>query len=113
MRIFILEDELLLGMHLEDELTDEGHQVVGPAGTIEDAESMIAENALDFALLDTNINGRSSAKIAEQLVDKNVPFAYLSGYDESYIRANLPDAPILSKPLDKAKLKTLLDEMVS
>jgi len=110
MRIFVLEDEVLLAMHIEDELTDAGHEIIGPASTIAEAEALIADNLPDFAILDINVNGESSASIANQLMEKKVSIAYLSGYDKSYIQQNLPEAPILSKPLDMRRLNDLLKQ---
>ena len=110
MRILILEDDVLVAMHLEEELRAAGHEVVGPATAILDAHGLIERADIDFALLDANIEGEAPVSVAEELVRRNIPFAYVTGYDESQIRSTLPRAPLLSKPVEKRALGKLLGD---
>src|SRR4029077_20154006 len=49
-RILVIEDEPLVAMDLESTLTSAGCEVVGPAGTIEEAKSLVADGHYDAAL---------------------------------------------------------------
>ena len=111
MRILVLEDELFVALHLEEELRAAGHDVVGPAASLADAHALAGQHAIDFAILDANLHGKTPKALAEELVQRSVPFAYLTGYDEAYIRAaDLPDGPLLPKPLQQHELTRLLRE---
>jgi DNA-binding response OmpR family regulator len=112
MRILVLEDEMLIALHLHEELLASGHEVLGPAGTIEEAQQLLdSHDAIDFAILDANIDGAAPIGLVRKIAARAIPFAYLSGYDEAYIRDNLPKGPILAKPLDMAALTRLLTEL--
>lgn len=113
MRILVLEDEVFVALDLEDELRAQGHDVVGPASTLAEAHELAEATELDFALLDVNIRGEMPSALADLLRRRNVPFAYVSGYDEAYIKVNLPSAPMLGKPLQKKALNALLQQVAA
>lgn len=86
-------------------LEDFGCQVVGPVGTIEQALKYVAEGALDGALLDANLDGTSSAPIAEALQAGSVPFVVVTGYGARRLGDDVLDgAPRLIKPFSTASL---------
>jgi two-component SAPR family response regulator len=97
-RILILEDELLVALELEQELCDLGHEVC-LAGTLLQAQTLLAEVDIQFAVLDANIQGQIPKDLAGELLRRTIPFVYVSGYDEAFIRANLPEAPFVPKPI--------------
>lgn len=111
MRILVVEDELFLAMELDAELRSQGYDVVGPANTLEEAHALLAEARIDVAVLDANLRGQTPSTLAEELRRRGLPFLYLSGYDEAFIRAHLPEAPLLSKPLQIDALARHLDEL--
>lgn len=107
MRVLVLEDEVLIGLHLAQELRADGHDVLGPAGSHAEANALLDGAEIDFAILDINIHGKAPAALAQNLRERAIPFAYVSGYDEAYIRAHLPPAAFLPKPLQMAALRRL------
>jgi DNA-binding response OmpR family regulator len=50
-RILIVEDEVLVAMHLEDLLLEMGHFIVGPATRLADALALALEDDIEFAIL--------------------------------------------------------------
>jgi CheY-like chemotaxis protein len=56
MRILLVEDDPIIGFAAADALRNEGHEVVGPATTVDDAQHFAREGA-DFALVDINLAG--------------------------------------------------------
>lgn len=100
----MVEDELFVSMLVEDLLGDLGCRVVGPAMTAAEAVKAAREEGLDFALLDVNLDGETSFAAAETLRARGVPFAFVTGYGEQGVRADLRDVPILSKPIDPRHL---------
>ena len=73
-RILIIEDEYFIASDIKRALTGVGAVAVGPAGTLESALAL-AEEDIDLALLDVNLEGEHSYPIANRLRDRAVPFA--------------------------------------
>jgi CheY-like chemotaxis protein len=112
MRILVVEDEPLLAMLLEDNITELGHQPVATAATVAQALSAMDGQAIDCALLDFNLaDNATSVPIAERLRREGTPFIYLSGYNSLDPDQDIPDAPLLTKPVSMATLKDALASM--
>ncbi|MEW9614399.1 response regulator [Shinella sp. S4-D37] len=79
-RILIVEDEVLVAMHLEDLLTGMGHQVVGPATRIGQAMELARRSEIDAVVLDVNLAGRKSFPVADILRQRGIPFVFATGY---------------------------------
>ncbi|PZR34996.1 response regulator [Caulobacter segnis] len=108
--MLVVEDELFVAMLVEDLLGDLGCQVVGPASSAAEAIRIAESGTFDFALLDVNLgDGATSFDAAEILRLRGVPFAFVTGYGEQGVRADLRDAPILSKPIDPSRLARIVD----
>lgn len=96
-------------MLVEDLLTDLGYEVIGPASSAREALRVAQGEAFDFALLDVNLgDGETSFDTAETLRLRGVPFAFVTGYGAEGVRADLRDAPILSKPIDPRLLAKVI-----
>lgn len=108
-RILIIEDEYLIASDLKRALTSAGAVVVGPAGTLETALSL-AEQDLDLALLDVNLDGDRSYSVANRLRHRSVPFAFLTGYDDWALPPAYRDVPRFGKPFTIAQL---IDELTA
>lgn len=55
MRILIIEDELVIAIHVETSLSEEGHQVVGIAREAEAALGLAQRLRPDLALVDVHL----------------------------------------------------------
>lgn len=97
--VFVIEDESLVLVNLEDMLGELGCTLVGPALRLDQAENMLELAAgADVALLDVNIGGHPVFPFAEKLAARGVPLVLATGYG----RDGLPDAwqksTVLPKP---------------
>lgn len=109
MRILVVEDEPLLAMLLEESLAELGHDVVGCAASVDQAMLTLDDIELDFALLDfTLADDATSAPVAIRLRDEGVPFVYLTGHRSLPANADVPDAPLLTKPFTLDQLDEAL-----
>ena len=97
-RVLIVEDEVLLALHLEDLLTELGHEVVGQATRIEMAMELAHDSDFDFAVLDINVAGTKSFPVADLLRQRGIPFAFATGYGAEGLMDGYRDAPTLRKP---------------
>jgi DNA-binding response OmpR family regulator len=80
MRILLVEDDPIIGFAAADALRSEGHEVIGPAATVEDARHFAGEGA-DFALVDINLAGHDEGvELARDLKSRfGIASAFVSG----------------------------------
>ncbi|MFB9971354.1 HWE histidine kinase domain-containing protein [Pseudoroseomonas cervicalis] len=114
-RIFLVEDEPMIGEALAAMLRQWGCQPLGPARSIDEALRRLVDmpGAIDLALVDVNLNGQEAFPVAELLAGRGVPVIYLTGY------AELPDARLghaaamLRKPVEGEQLKAALRRILA
>lgn len=109
LRVLVVEDTLFVADLIVDELTERGCTVVGPVPRVDKALALADREKLDGALLDVNLAGEYCFPIARALAEKNVPFAFLTGYGDVGLPPEFRAVPRLTKPFE---LKDL-DELVS
>ncbi len=107
-RILVVEDEMLIGMLLEDMLTDMGFQVVAIVPRLKEALAAVERESFDLAVLDVHLHGESAFPVAEALIAKGVPFIFATGYGERGLPENYRSRPVLQKPFAKDDLERLL-----
>jgi DNA-binding response OmpR family regulator len=96
-RLLVVEDEGLIAELLADQIAELGYSVVGPACTMTEARRLATVASFDGALLDLNLNGELSHEIADILSRRNIPFRFITGYNE--LPAGLAtDIVVLHKP---------------
>lgn len=97
--VFVMEDESLVLVNLEDMLEELGCTLVGPAMRIEQAEAMLEQACgADVAILDVNIGGHPVFPIAAQLRDRGVPLILATGYGRDGLPEEWQSATVLGKP---------------
>jgi two-component SAPR family response regulator len=111
-KALVLEDELLVALHVAQLLSDLGFQVVGPIARVIDALSLIDNHSdLSIALLDINLAGEMSWPVARALLEREVPFIFITGYQPAEILfpSDLSESTLLIKPINSCDLnKTLM-----
>ena len=97
--VFVVEDEALVLMNLEDMLEELGCQVLGPAMRIDRAEQIVQDGmSADVAILDVNVAGEMIFPFARRLAERNIPIVFATGYGRSGLPDDFNDYPILQKP---------------
>lgn len=104
--VLLLEDEYLIAMDTEQTLTSFGVAKVTVVNTLEEAASAATAETIDVAILDININGRSSFEVAQRLREKGTPIVFASGYGSRRRQGSpVEDAVYLNKPYTKEALR--------
>jgi len=111
-RIIIIEDEPLVAMDLESTLTGAGCDVIGSAGTLDKARSLISQAEYDAALLDVNLAGQPVDELAAALTKKNTPFAFVTGYGREGVPRGFQDAVLLKKPFSQDQLLAVMEHLI-
>lgn len=111
--VLILEDNSIIALYVEETIQSFGVKSVRAASRVQQALAMIDERMPDFAVLDVDLGGENSFKVAERLADAKVPFVFSTGYGES---ANYPVRfaahEKLLKPYTPESLRAALDAAI-
>jgi DNA-binding response OmpR family regulator len=104
-RALVVEDEAMVSMMLEDALTEMGCVIAGSAARLAEAQALAASLAIDFAILDLNLNGELSYPVAEVLAGRGIPFIFSTGYGPKALPAHLRDVLTIGKPFEFRELE--------
>jgi PAS domain S-box-containing protein len=114
-RVLLVEDEPLVALEIAGSLAELGLEVLGPAGTVEDAMRLVEESApsLDGALLDANLTGRPVDEVAAALTRRCVPFVFVTGYGPESLPKAFQRVPILAKPFGSRELREAVTRLAA
>lgn len=104
LRTFIVEDEALVLLTLEDMMADLGCEVVVSVQHVEEALRFALDAAVDVALLDVNVGGTRIDPVARVLAARGIPIVFVTGYEAPSLPANSEDAVRVAKPFDAFQL---------
>ena len=112
--VLILEDQLVIAVGLEQILNDAQIEDVITASSEDQAMQLLGSHKPDAAILDVNLGTGTSISVADELVRRQVPFLFATGYGDGIsIPEHLQHVPITRKPYDAnailASLQGLLE----
>jgi CheY-like chemotaxis protein len=110
-RALVVEDELLVGMLLEDMLHDLDCEVAALSSSLDDALEQAAMAGFDFAVLDVNLNGQQSFPVADIVRRRGLPYLFATGYGGSILTSAHTHVPVLQKPFDREELRRALAQL--
>ena len=115
LRVFIVDDEALVAMLLEDMIGDLGCISVGVASRVAQALDLLADPAfaLDVALLDVNVAGESIVPVAQAALERGAAIVFATGYGESGLPKGFRDRPTLQKPFGLNEVAACLKACVA
>lgn len=112
--ILVAEDEYLLAQDLCSELTDKQAVVLGPAATVEQGLALLREtDRLNGAILDINLRGEPVFALADELIAREVPFIFTTGYDSSAIPHRFGHVTRCEKPVRLSQVVDALGRAAS
>ena len=109
--VLVVEDSMLIALDCEDRLRDLGAQEVHTAPSVERALMLIEQQLdLSFAFLDYNLCGETSDAVAKKLVERNIPFAFATGYGDALsVDGAYRQVAVVGKPYDTAGLAAAVE----
>jgi DNA-binding response OmpR family regulator len=108
-RLLLVEDELLVGLFMQDLLKAIGYRPTEPIGRLSDAISAANNERFEGAVLDMNLNGEIVYPLAELLTEQRVPFLFVTGYAPRSLDPRFDSVPILQKPVVQDELAGALN----
>ena len=114
LRVFMVEDEALVALNLEDMLLDLGCTLVASAMHIEAALDIIAQGlSVDVAILDVNLGGQPVFPVAEKLAEAGVTIVFATGYGRGGLPEEWRDRQVLQKPYTQDEVAACLQAAVA
>ena len=107
-RVLVVEDEVLIGMVLEDILDMLGCTLTGSATTMDEAWRLIAANEFDVAILDVNIGSDPIFPLADAVRERGVPVVFATGSLPDSLPDRFADCAVLEKPYVYAGVEAAL-----
>lgn len=108
-RILVVEDEYLIADDITRALVSAGAEVIGPVASAADAAKIIAEEErIDAAILDINLRDGAVFPAADTLAERNIPFAFATGYEGWSLPDRFQGRPIVEKPFKAASIAALV-----
>jgi CheY-like chemotaxis protein len=108
LRVLVVEDEMMVLMNIEGALADLGCAAVSAAATADHALALVEAHGFDLAMLDVNLDGKTSYLVAEALARRAIPFVFSTGYGAHGIETRFADRPVLRKPYSDEQLGAAL-----
>jgi DNA-binding response OmpR family regulator len=99
-RVLVVEDNRLLAATMCELLESCGIDPVGPALTVKEALRAIDTEPLDAAILDIQLVDETSFPVCRSLLERGIPFLFLTGSRKELVPADLHEALVLQKPCD-------------
>lgn len=113
LRVLVVEDDYFLAEDARHALESAGAQVLGPCGTLEDAQEAISTNRIDCALLDINLGNGPDFTAAKTLFERHVPVIFVTGYDPAVIPPDLAEVDCLQKPTSPHRIVQAVSRLCS
>jgi PAS domain S-box-containing protein len=111
--LLIVEDEPLLAMQLSQSLKDFGWNVLGVAGSIEDANRILADKSRpDAAILDVDLGGSPVFPLARSLRRSGIPFVFCTGYEDLEYSSEFSSCTAVRKPATVLQIVRALRDVV-
>ncbi len=107
-RVLVVEDEVLIGMVLEDILEMLGCALVGSAATMDEAWRLATDSAFDVAILDVNIGADPIFPLAENIQERGIPIIFATGSLPDSLPERFRECPVLEKPYVYAGVEAAL-----
>jgi CheY-like chemotaxis protein len=104
-RVLVIEDEPIISMHIEQIVTDMGHEVVATAVTRDEAVAAARRVKPELVLADIQLADGSSGldAVRDILTDHAVPVIFITAYPERLLTGERPEPTYLvTKPFEPA-----------
>lgn len=111
-RFLVVEDEPLIGLDIIGALESVKACAEGPVATIEKALELIEQSRFDAVLLDANLHGSPVDPIANALSQRNIPFAFVTGYNGDALPEAFRKYPVVNKPFSQEQMVDVAASLV-
>lgn len=112
-RILVLEEHEPVAVVLAAILKNLGYEMVGPASRIDDAIALAISEPIDAAILDVAIGGEVTFAVANELISKGIPYAFVSGNKTPASIQRYVPVSIITKPYSAEHIRQVLSDLLN
>lgn len=113
LRVFLVEDQMLIAMDVEYMLEARGITDIETATSSAMALDKLKRATPDVAILDINLGSDTSIPVAYELLRRDIPFMFATGYaDGIMIPPEFSHVPVIRKPYDEGSLLGSIGKLV-
>ncbi|MGV1869893.1 HWE histidine kinase domain-containing protein [Agrobacterium rosae] len=113
LRVFLVEDQMLIAMDVEYMLESHGVTNIETSTSSAAALDKLKSQTPDVAILDINLGSDTSIPVAYELLRRNIPFMFATGYaDGIMIPPEFSHVPVIRKPYDEEALMATIGRLV-
>lgn len=110
--IFVVEDDVLIAMLLEEMLDDLGYHVCASMPDLDQALEAAQALEFDAAILDVSLAGQSSLPVAQILEARGKPYLFATGYGAAP-EGSRSGSAVLKKPFQLSELENAMKSLVT
>lgn len=110
LRILVAEDDDRVARLLVEMVELHGGAVAGPAGSEDEAWTLLDAAPVDGAILDVKLRGATSLPLAGELTRRSIPVILTTGHALSDIPAPYAHLPIFTKPFHLSAVMECLSD---
>lgn len=104
-RVLVVEDNFFIAEDMRRDLERAGADVIGPAGSVQDALDLLVENSgCDGAVLDVDLSGETSYPVADELAARDIRYIFTTGCNAARIPPRYAAITRCEKPVEMRKL---------
>jgi len=112
--ILIVENDSAIALDLKATLSASGALPLGPANSVESAFALIADHAIDAAILDIRLyKDELVFPVADTLQALRVPYVFASGRSTALMPLRHGDKPFFDKPFRAEQIVEALAKMLA
>jgi CheY-like chemotaxis protein len=108
LKALIVEDDGSIAWLLEDMLQELGCEIAASVGGLAEAVELARVRAIDFAVLDLNLNGQPALPVAGILRKRGIPLVFSTGYGAVGLPDEFRSCPVLAKPYRIESLRSAI-----
>jgi response regulator RpfG family c-di-GMP phosphodiesterase len=102
--VLIVEDQAIIALDLQAAVEEANARVIGPAATVRRALDLIDREVIHAAILDANLPDGDVTPVAEELIERDVPFVINTGVAVPLALRHFPHLLVFRKPTPASRL---------
>lgn len=112
LRVFLVEDEGIVALMIEEMLGQLGCNVVASVASLAKARAVAPAIEADVALLDVNLGGHLVFPVADILKRRGMPIVFSTGYGTGGLPSEFFGYPVLAKPYSVPTLCRAIESLI-
>lgn len=106
--VLVAEDDAWTAERISLILEEEGARLVGPCRSVAEARERLANHDVQFVLIDLNLADNFADELISDVVDREIPFVLITGYEAFPSNVHERAVAVLRKPFARSRLIELL-----